>query len=92
MITWRVEAGPEVSFLVHKKVTDDINPKIQTSDLNSANWYVLAGSGIDVLFLAIDIRYKWGLSNVVSDASNLAFDSKNNMFLVSVGFKIFGKK
>jgi hypothetical protein len=91
-ITWRVELGPEVSFALSKKISDDLNPKIQASDINTANWYVLGGSGIDFLFMTFDIRYKYGLSQLVSDASNQSFDAKNNVFLISLGFKIFGKK
>jgi hypothetical protein len=92
VITWRIEVGPEVSFALSKKISDDLNPKIQPSDLNTANWYVLGGTGIDFLFLAFDIRYKYGLSQLISDASNQSFNTKNNVFLVSLGFKIFGKK
>ncbi|MFZ4522665.1 MAG: porin family protein [Bacteroidales bacterium] len=91
-ITWRVELGPEASFAMHKKVSEDINPKIQPADINTANWYVLGGTGIDFLFLTFDVRYKYGLSKLIKDASNQSFDTKNNVFLVSLGFKIFGKK
>ena len=91
-ITWRVELGPEVSFAMSKKISDDVNPKIQASDINTANWYVLGGTGIDFLFLTFDVRYKYGLSQLISDASNQSFDTKNSVFLVSLGFKIIGKK
>jgi len=92
-ITWRVELGPEVSFAMNKKITtDDLNPKIQASDINTANWYVLGGTGIDILFLSLDIRYKYGLSQLVKEASNQSFDAKNNVLLISLGFRIFGGK
>ena len=92
-ITWRVELGPEVSFTMNKKITtDDLNPKIQASDINTANWYVLGGTGIDFLFLTFDVRYKYGLSQLISDASSQTFDAKNNVFLISLGFRIFGSK
>jgi len=91
-ITWRIELGPEVSFALSKKISDDLNPKIQASDINTANWYVLGGSGIDFLFMTFDIRYKYGLTQLVSDASTQTFDAKNNVFLISLGFRIFGDK
>ncbi|MCX6303599.1 MAG: porin family protein [Bacteroidetes bacterium] len=92
LITWRVELGPEVSFAMSKKISEDVNPKIQAGDIKTANWYALGGTGIDVLFLTFDIRYKMGLSKLITDASNSSFDAKNNVFLVSVGFRIFGSK
>lgn len=94
VITWRIELGPEASFTVNKKIKDEnsvIGP-IQESSLKDVNWYVMGGTGIDVLFLAFDIRYKYGLNKMIQDVQNWQFDSHNGMFLVSVGFKILGKK
>jgi hypothetical protein len=91
-ITWRIEVGPEVSFAMNKKLSDEINPKIQVSDINTANWYVLGGTGIDILFLTFDVRYKYGLTQLISDANSQNFNTSNNVFLVSLGWKIFGKK
>jgi hypothetical protein len=93
-ITWRIELGPEASFLVNSKITDEksvIGP-IQEADLNTANWYVIGGTGIDILFLKLDIRYQYGLNQLIQDAQNYQLDTKNQMILVSLGFKIFGKK
>lgn len=94
VITWRVELGPEASFNINKKVSDEnsvIGP-IQESSLSSMSWYALGGTGIDVLFLSLDIRYKYGLNQLIKDVENYQFDTKNQMFVVSLGFKIFGKK
>jgi hypothetical protein len=91
-ITWRIELGPEVSFAMNKKISEDINPKLQPSDIKSAAWYVLGGTGIDFLFLTFDVRYKYGLTNLINDVNSQTFNTKNNVFLVSLGFKIFGKK
>ncbi|MCX6268936.1 MAG: porin family protein [Bacteroidetes bacterium] len=93
-ITWRIELGPEASFVMNTTISEEkgLNPKLQASDINKANWYVLGGTGIDVLFLTFDIRYKYGLSNLINDVENQSFDTKNNVFLVSLGWKIFGKK
>jgi len=93
-ITWRIELGPEASFTVNKKV-EDVNSvvgPIQESSLKDVNWYVMGGTGIDVLFLAFDIRYKYGLNEAITDVPNWEFNSHNGMLLISLGFKIFGKK
>ena len=70
---------------------------IKESSLSSMAWYVLGGTGIDMLFLKLDIRYQYGLNQLIKDVetsgtSSASFDTKNQMFVVSLGFKIFGKK
>ncbi|MBC8392927.1 MAG: PorT family protein [Deltaproteobacteria bacterium] len=95
VITWRFELGPEASFVVNQKIKELNSPigPITEADINKINWYIEAGTGIDVLFLAFNIRYKYGLNKMIKDVqNNWTFDSHNGMFLVSVGFKIFGKK
>lgn len=95
LLTWRVELGPQISMAVNKKVEDmnDLtNGPITTDDIKSGNWYIIAGTGIDVLFLRLDLRYQYGLNELIADAKNYNLNSKNSLLLVSAGFKIFGKK
>jgi hypothetical protein len=97
-LTWRIELGPEMSFVVNQKIKDvnDITGPIETADINKANWFIMAGTGINVLFLTLDIRYQFGLNQMISDVEQdgltYAFDTKNSLIAVSLGFKIFGKK
>jgi hypothetical protein len=90
----RITAGPGVSFLVNSHIKNvTLTGPVEESDLNSVNWFVQAGAGVDVLFLTLDIRYQWGLNSMISDVTNAAgtnypVNSKPNMFLVSLGFKI----
>lgn len=98
-ITWRIELGPQASFNVSKKVEDmnSVTGPITESSLSSMSWYVLGGTGIDILFLKLDIRYQYGLNQLIKDvetsgSTSASFDTKNQMFVVSLGFKIFGKK
>jgi hypothetical protein len=56
------------------------------------SWYAIGGTGIDMLFLSLDLRYKYGLNQLIQDAGNYTFDTQNQMFVVSLGFKILGKK
>ncbi|MEI8007352.1 MAG: porin family protein [Bacteroidota bacterium] len=93
VITWRIEVGPEASFVVNKKVKDVSGTgTINSANINTANWYVLGGTGIDVLFLTFDIRYQYGLNQFIKDVNNSGLKSTNSLFLVSVGFRIFGSK
>ena len=94
IFTWRVEAGPEASFVINSKVKDlgTVTGPITSSDINKANWYILAGTGINVLFLSLDIRYQYGLNQMITSAQNLSFDAKNSLLIVSLGWKILGSK
>lgn len=98
-ITWRIELGPQASFNVSKKVEDEnsVLGPIKESSLSSMSWYVVGGTGIDILFLKLDVRYQYGLNQLIKDvetsgSSSASFDTKNQMFVVSLGFKILGKK
>jgi len=98
-ITWRIELGPQASFLVNKKISEEgsVTGPIKESSFSTVNWYVLGGTGIDILFLKLDLRYQYGLNQLIKDVqttgtSGSTFDAKNQMFVVSVGFKIIGKK
>ena len=91
---WRIMVGPEVSFVVNSTIKDvSLTGPIEKSDINTTNWYIQAGTGIDVLFLTLDIRYQAGLNSLINDvtASNgkiYPVNSKGNVFVVSLGFKI----
>jgi hypothetical protein len=96
LINWRIFVGPEVSFVVNSKVKDvNLTGPITSSDINTVNWYGQAGTGIDVWFITLDLRYQFGLNSVINDVTttganptNYPVNSKNNLFLVSLGFKI----
>ena len=93
VITWRVELGPEAAFVINKKISDDgLTPPITTSDINNLNWFILGGTGIDFLFLSFDIRYQYGFCKLIKDAGSYSFDTKNQVVVATLGFKIFGKK
>jgi hypothetical protein len=94
LVTWRVELGPEASFVINKKIKDTgtLTGPITTSDIKTANWYILAGTGLDILFLSLDIRYQYGLNSMISDVQNYSFNTQSNLILVSLSWKIIGKK
>ena len=59
-ITWRIEVGPEACFTVNKKIKEEgsITGPITTASIGSMSWYVLGGTGIDILFLNLNVRYQ----------------------------------
>ena len=95
----RLQAGPVASFVSQKKYNisfdgvkqDDPTDEFQNS-FNDLNWGLQVGAGVDVLFLSIDLRYELGLNNIYkstdSSVENPFSSLKNNLFFLSVGWKI----
>ncbi|OQX81618.1 MAG: hypothetical protein B6D61_00470 [Bacteroidetes bacterium 4484_249] len=95
----RLQAGPVISMVVNKKfdlTLDGVDaPEEVTNtledDFKNANWGLQFGAGVDFLFLTVDVRYELGLSDLYekSEANPIDFGGiKNNIFFVSVGWKI----
>ena len=93
-LKWRVELGPVASFVVHKKVKnfDDLTGPVESASFNTANWMIMAGTGIDALFLTLDIRYEHAFNSLLKDAANYNFNTHNNFIMVSLGFKLIGNE
>jgi len=89
-INVRLMAGPMASFVVNKSISEagGITGPINTADLNSVNWAIQAGAGMDVWKLTLDVRYQVGLNQLIKSVENYTFDSYNNVWNVSLGFKI----
>ena len=93
---FRVNVGPVASFVTNKTVKD-MNSEwlgpLTKSSINSINWYIQAGLGVDLWMFTLDLRYEGGLNQMIRDVQqgtrSWDFSSKNNVFQVSLGFKIF---
>jgi len=93
-----LQAGPMASIVVNKKFdvsvngvdTDDDNSPILEDDFSNVNWGLQFGAGVDFLFLTADIRYELGLNNIYKAPDTMTTDPtiKNNVFFISVGWKI----
>lgn len=86
-----LQAGPQVGFVSKAEVIETVNGVSTTTDVKDfvkGNDVSLAlGAGWDLPFgLTLDARYNLGLSKV-NDSSN-SEKAKNQVFQVSVGFKI----
>ena len=86
----RIFAGPVVSFVVNRNVKElsEVAGPLTGADINNVNWGLQAGAGLDFLFLTFDIRYQAGLNNVITKVETVAMDSKNNAWIISLGFKL----
>jgi len=89
-VNFRLMAGPAVTYLFNKKIDpvteNELWPLKSASDLKNSVWSVQTGVGLDVLFLTLDVKYEFGVENMYSGNSN--FKMRNNMFNVSLGFKL----
>jgi hypothetical protein len=82
----RLMAGPVASFALNKDITTENWDETFTSDdIKNASWGVQAGAGVDLLMFTFDLRYEFGVSDFSKDEG---FTLKNNMFVVSLGWKI----
>ena len=88
----RVMAGPSMAFVIDKNIRmqDDLTSPQLTRDeildkLEDVIWGVQAGAGIDLLMFTLDVRYEWGLNNVINHQN---LELKNSIFNVSLGWKI----
>jgi hypothetical protein len=91
----RIHGGPLASFVVNKTVEEagGIDGPVKTADIRTINWGIQAGAGVDVYWFTLDVRYQVGLNNLITEVTNTngtkyTFDSKNNLWVISLGFKI----
>jgi len=94
-ISFRVDVGPVASFVVNRKIKEMnsvLGGPLTTGSINSINWYIEGGLGVDLWFITFDIRYQGGLNDMISSVQSGTktwdFNSKNNVFQFSLGFKI----
>jgi len=97
---FRVQAGPLASFVLNTNYDityEGIDPDEEITmeeAFKKTNWGLQLGGGIDFLFLTLDVRYEFGLSNLWDDPNledivvELPDSYKNNVFFVSLGWKI----
>lgn len=87
----RVMAGPTMSFVKETVVSKPSVfvtsfPIKSKDDLKSTVWSFQAGGGMDLMFMTLDVRYEFGVDNIYNGDQD--FSLKNNLFNVSLGFKI----
>ncbi|OQX76532.1 MAG: hypothetical protein B6D64_09695 [Bacteroidetes bacterium 4484_276] len=88
----RILLGPSATIVMDKKITSKeeegyIQP-IKEADIDDLVWGFNLGGGVDVLMFTLDVRYQMGINDVITDVQNFSMNSRNNMFSVSLGWKI----
>ncbi len=85
----RLMAGPSASIVANKSVkTTEGLELIKEADIKDLVWGFNLGGGVDVLMFTLDVRYQFGLNEIIETVDNFNFNSKNNIFAVSLGWKI----
>ena len=88
----RILAGPSASIVMDKdiKITEgeDYIEPIKDTDIQDLLWGFNMGAGVDVLMFTLDVRYQMGLNDVINSVQEFNINSRNNMFSVSLGWKI----
>jgi len=70
------------------KADASIADPIQEADLEDLLWGFNLGAGVDVLMFTLDVRYQMGINDVLTKVQEFDINSKNNMFAISLGWKI----
>jgi hypothetical protein len=90
VVSLNIMGGPSASFVVKEEI--EINKEIEnpiTEDhIKNTIWNFNLGVGVDVLMFTFDVRYNWGLNNILEPVGEQSNDMKNNMWTVSLGWKI----
>jgi hypothetical protein len=94
MLKWRLELGPVVSFSTNTKIKNlgVAEGPVTSGDINSMQWRIMAGTGIDLWFLTLDVRYQYAFNSLIKDVQGYSFDTRNSMISVSLGFKFLGNQ
>lgn len=94
LFNFRIFGGPAASFVtkttIDNKLTINHQP-IKEGDLEDIIWSVQVGAGIDIAKATLDIRYNFGINNVIEsiqvNGTSYEFSSKTNGFSVTLGWK-----
>jgi hypothetical protein len=92
----RATAGPTANIVVGKTIesldSENFIEPIKKTDISDINWGFQFGAGVDVLMFSVDIQYIMGLNNLIKTVNiggtPVQFDSKNQGFVVTLGWKI----
>jgi hypothetical protein len=88
----RIMAGPSMAFVIDKNIRmrDEMASLPLTREelwdkMEDVVWGLQAGAGVDVLMFTLDVRYEWGLNNLINYEN---VELRNSLFNVSLGWKI----
>lgn len=90
----RIYAGPVVSFVFDKNISETLGQVIEFDEYKNQQWAVTGGVGLDISNFRVDLRYEHGLTENdlrwigASDNPNPTTQGMN-VWTVGVGFRLF---
>ncbi len=94
VVKLRIYGGVTANFIVNKTISPSgTAPKdyLVPSDFKDIQWQYQAGFGVDVLMLAIDVKYYGGINNILDfkyDSGSKTLSGGSNVFEITLGWKI----
>lgn len=64
-------------------VTGTSSEFLSTDDIESPQWGVLAGAGLDIAIFYLDASYQWSLTNVQTDVNQIDLGKTKGFFLTA---------
>ncbi len=99
----RIHGGITANIITHTTINNkdddnsigqDLISPLKEEDISKLQWQYQLGVGVDVLMFALDVKYYGGINNLVN--GNVSYNntdhtitSKSNLFVVTLGWKIF---
>jgi hypothetical protein len=72
-VAWRVFGGPSVFFLTGDN-------EAYSDDIQSTNWGVFAGTGLNLSIVFIDMAYEWSVNDISTQFATIDFGRTNGFF------------
>jgi hypothetical protein len=96
LVQIRAQAGPTATIITDKSISplkpSQFTAQIKEADIKDVLWGLQFGAGVDVLMFTLDVQYMLGLNKVIGDievdGEPVKFDSKQQGFMVTLGWKI----
>jgi hypothetical protein len=85
LLNIRFYTGPDIAFTVSNSDHSFLGIELNKERLNNLHWSWNGGIGVDILFLFIDVGYKFGLSEYF--ASSVNNGSRTNVFFANAGIR-----
>lgn len=82
----RAYAGPNFAIHTGEDIDDSLSG-LSSDDFNDAQVGLLAGAGLDLSILFVDLMYKFGLGNTI-EIENLNEDTNVNIFMLNAGIRL----
>jgi len=80
-VNWDFHAGIAVEMVL------GVTGLLTSDDINSSLFSAVVGAGVDIYSITLAIDYELGLSKFYRSGGRFDADTKNNVFLVSIGWK-----